>query len=485
MSTYVIRQTTLVLLCASAALGAPAEGKRGREKSTPKQPTQNSTCNDVPAHAVDVILCRPTCDSVTLSTLAYGDLQASIAYGTRRGQLNLQSPVRRFNKGEPTEVTLGSLRPDTRYYFELRADGVGDTQGTFHTQRARGSEFTFTITADSHLDDRANAGLYQRTLANALADAPDFHIDLGDTFMTEKHDNRENAARQYLAQRFYFGQLCHSAPLFFVLGNHDGESPRGRGSEADSLAVWSNLMRKRYFPNPIPDSFFTGDSARHPEAGLLQDYFAWEWGDALFVVLDPYWFTQQQRGQKDNWKRSLGVHQYEWLQQTLAASRASFKFVFIHHLAGGSTPEGRGGAEAVPFFEWGGKNLDGSDGFGDHRPGWAAPIHPLLVRHHVSAVFHGHDHLYAKQDCDGIVYQEVPQPGTPGNKRVPTAAEYGYLSGVIHSSSGHVRVRISPDQANVDYVRSYLPDDERSDRRNAEVAHSYKISAPAKPAAGK
>ena len=65
--------------------------------------------------------------------------------------------------------------------------------------------------------------MYQRTLANALADAPDFHVDLGDTFMTEKHDNRENAARQYLAQRFYFGGLCHSAPLFLVLGNHDVE----------------------------------------------------------------------------------------------------------------------------------------------------------------------------------------------------------------------------------------------------------------------
>jgi len=44
--------------------------------------------------------------------------------------------------------------------------------------------------------------------------------------MAEKHDSRVSAAWQYLAQRFYFGQLCHSAPLFLVLGNHDGESPR-------------------------------------------------------------------------------------------------------------------------------------------------------------------------------------------------------------------------------------------------------------------
>ena len=40
--------------------------------------------------------------------------------------------------------------------------------------------------------------------------------------MSEKHPNRESAAKQYLAQRYYFGQLCHSAPLFFVLGKERG-----------------------------------------------------------------------------------------------------------------------------------------------------------------------------------------------------------------------------------------------------------------------
>ena len=55
-----------------------------------------------------------------------------------------------------------------------------------------------------------------QTLANALADAPDFHVDLGDTFMTEKHASRESAARQYVAQRYYFGLISHSAPLYLV-----------------------------------------------------------------------------------------------------------------------------------------------------------------------------------------------------------------------------------------------------------------------------
>jgi hypothetical protein len=200
---------------------------------------------------------------------------------------------------------------------------------------------------------------------------------------------------------------------------------------------------------------------------MLEDYYAWTWGDALFVVLDPFWFTQKQRNGEDNWKRTLGDAQYQWLQRTLETSRAKFKFIFIHHLVGGADAQNRGGAEATPFYEWGGKNADGSAGFKANRPGWPAPIHQLLVQNKVSAVFHGHDHFYAKQDLDGIVYQLVPQPGYPGNGRAPrSAAEYGYVNGTILGSSGHLRVSVSAQQAKVDYVRTQGQDG---------VAHSHLI----------
>ena len=437
-----------VVLTASAAEDQPAHKGGGS-----RQPVMSSPCNDVPAHPFDLVLGRPTGDSVTLSVLAYQDTEGCIAYGTQRANYTQQTPRRLFMKDEPAELVLGALRPDTQYYYQFRGGGTNSAENSFHTQRPPGGAFTFTITADSHLDEHTSPAVYRQTLANALADAPDFHIDLGDTFMSEKHPSRESAARQYLAQRFYFDQLCRSAPLFLVLGNHDGESPRGRGDATDSLAVWSNAMRKRYFPNPVPDNFYTGDATKHPEAGLLQDYYAWTWGDALFVVLDPFWYTQQQRGQHDNWKRTLGIEQYQWLQRTLENSRAKFNFVFIHHLVGGLDNQCRGGSEAAPFFEWGGRNLDGTDGFKEHRPGWPLPIHQLLVLNHVNIVFHGHDHLYAKQELDGIVYQECPQPGDPKGSTL-SAAEYGYANGVLLGSSGHLRVEVGSQQANVLYIRS-------------------------------
>jgi hypothetical protein len=226
-------------------------------------------------------------------------------------------------------------------------------------------------------------------------------------------------------------------------------------------------MRKRYFPNPVPDSFYSGNATPHPQAGLLEDYYAWEWGNGLFVVLDPFWFTQRQRGQRDNWKRSLGAEQYQWLKRTLAASKAEFKFIFIHHLVGGLDDQGRGGAEAASLYEWGGRNADGSDGFAQHRPGWPSPIHQLLLQNKVSVVFHGHDHFYARQDLDGIVYQEVPQPGYPGNGKLPRSAiEYGYVNGTILGSSGYLRVTLSPKQTKVEYVRAVTG-------QSATVSDSY------------
>lgn len=476
MRIPLVSLVVLLVLGAGVTLGA-SEGQQDRKRNSPKQPRQDSVCNDVPARPMDVILVRPTRDSVTLSVLAYQDMEGRVVYGLQQTQLEHETPIRRFVANEPTEVRIGSLDSDARYFYALRTRDGGAVEGNFHTQRPPGSSFTFTITADSHLDERTRPELYQCTLANVLADGADFHIDLGDTFMSEKHDSRAHAARQYLAQRYYFGQVCRQSPLFLVLGNHDGESPRGRVADADSLCVWSNRMRKRYFPNPFPDGFYTGNADEHPNAGLLQDYFAWHWGDALFVVLDPFWFSTRGRGGRDIWTCSLGPDQYRWLARTLSTSKDPLKFVFTHHLVGGATPEGRGGVEAAPFFEWGGKNRDGSEGFREHRPGWAMPIHELLVRNRVTAVFHGHDHLYARQELDGVVYQEVPQPGTPGQRKPRMAEEYGYKTGVVLGSPGYLRVRVTAGKATVDYVGSILPDGIPKGRRTGGGEHSYALPA--------
>jgi len=478
----IVAFASFIALAADDKPRGPGRGKDELRKGgdVPIEDLARLFRTDVPPHPLDIVLGRPTKNSITAKVLAYADSEGVIHYGPKAGAPAARTAVFPLRAGEPAEVAITGLQPDTQYFYRLStragsAPWITEPERSFRTQRSPGRTFTFVVQADPHLDDKVEPKLLERSLLNGLADAPDFLIDLGDTFMTDKYRGaRELAARHYLAQRYYFGLVGHSVPVFLALGNHDGEMG---GPRRQDEAIWSNMMRKKYFANPVPDGFYTGNDVKHPALGLLQDYYAWEWGEALFVVLDPFWFSADKRS--DNWARSLGETQYRWLQRTLEGCKAKFKFIFLHHLVGGATPEGRGGSEAAPFYEWGGRNPDGTDGFRVNRPGWPVPIHQLLVQHQVSIVFHGHDHIYAAQELDGIVYQEVPQPGNPdkgGRDTIPrTAEEYGYLSGKILGSPGYLRLTVAPDKVTSEFVRPVLPADETSSRQNTAVAHSYEI----------
>ena len=96
------------------------------------------------------------------------------------------------------------------------------SSGTATRGRARppGAPFVFTVQADSHLDLGVDTGAYRKSILHAVAGGTDFHVDLGDTFMTDKYLRPEDARPHYLAQRYYLGLVGRVAPVFLVLGNH-------------------------------------------------------------------------------------------------------------------------------------------------------------------------------------------------------------------------------------------------------------------------
>jgi hypothetical protein len=181
---------------------------------------------------------------------------------------------------------------------------------------------------------------------------------------------------------------------------------------------------------------------------------------------------------ENGWLWTLGQTQYEWLFDTLSASKARWRFVFTHHLVSTSMLDnpgyGRGGIEVAkykvdqqPSFEWGGEDANGAYVFDLKRPGWShGPIHDLLAQEGVTAVFHGHDHFFAKQDLDGIVYQECPQPGDAMYK---AGFHASYKHGDFLPNSGHLKVTVTAEKVFVDYVRAFLP----GDGPNGQVAYSY------------
>jgi len=286
--------------------------------------------------------------------------------------------------------------------------------------------FSFAVQADPHMDEQSDPNVYKQTLANIIKDKPAFLIDLGDTFMIDKLQSKseENIKARYVLMKSYF-DLLGNIPLYLVVGNHDGE------------AGWDKLNSSKYRLEYFPNNKYS--------------YYSLEQNNSLFIILDPYRFTTT-KPNADGWGWTLGKEQYDWLKNVLATSKAAHKFVFIHQLVGGDN-QGRGGTELAKLYEWGGYNTDGSYGFDKNRPGWGKPIHQLLVDNKVEIVFKGHDHFYAKQDLDGIVYQTMPQPSHPGDK-INTATEYGYTSGDIIGGSGHLLVTVVGDSVKVEFKQA-------------------------------
>ena len=449
---------------------------------------------------LSLVLGRASDRSVTVSALAKEPMEGYFEYGTASGNYGRKTNLLAFPAGKPVESVFDNLQPNTEYFYRLQYRKPGEAafnarpECRFHTQRAAGSTFTFGVQGDSHPErpQMNDPELYARTLLNAASGKPDFYICMGDDFSVDtlRTINADTVAQRYTLQRPFLGLVAQSAPLFLVNGNHEQASlfNFNQSDVRHDVAVWAQNARNRYFPTPAPDGFYTGDteplkSDRTVEGLLCLDVGrrALRGPGQLLALARSAWTTGSEGGDdgqkghdghkdRDWWGITLGDAQYQWFKQTLEQSKAKYKFVFAHHVLG----TGRGGIEESDLYEWGGRNKRGDWEFGQKRPGWELPVHQLMVKHGVTIFFQGHDHLFARQERDGIVYQEVPMPADQG---YVAYNEDRYQSGVKLPNSGYLRVTVSPEQVKVDYVRCYLPKDETDQRKTGEVAHSYTIKA--------
>lgn len=438
----------------------------------------------------NIVLGVPTSNSIkanVFSTTQTGTV--SISYGTNAGNYPSKTTSQTLNAASPLEISLTGLANNTKYYYRLNFNNTKDgSVGTseeysFHTARPSGSAFSFSIQGDSHPErpKEFNAELYSRTLMTAAADKPDFHITLGDDFSVDTLNastiTSAQVAERYTIQRPYLGLIGNSAPVFLVNGNHEQSAGYLLDGTANNVAVWAQNARNAYYSQPAPDGFYTGNSQSIPFIGLARNYYSWSWGDALFVVIDPYLPSTvplatifgTTPSNSDIWAPTHGDAQYVWLKNTLEQSKAKYKFVFAHHVMG----SGRGGVEVAGLAEWGGLNKNGVSEFASKRSTWATPIHQLMVANKVSIFFQGHDHIWVRQQLDGVTYQTLSEPANP-NYNFSEWTDY-FLSGDKFPNSGYTRVNVTPNGVKVDYVRTYLPADEGVGKTNGMTAFSYTI----------
>jgi 3',5'-cyclic AMP phosphodiesterase CpdA len=341
------------------------------------------------------------------------------------------------------EWRIDGLAAGARYDYEVVGCSVMG-EAPLHaanviTQRPAGASFTFALISDTHIGadltfpnqgDEATLTAVSREIAAA---SPDFLVNLGD--MLDYHQYGFNVpppdaatARQaYVNYRGALGDLSGSAFHYPVIGGWDSESGCNTAAEIDR----SRSQRLLYLPSPGPET--------DPEGGSpFEDYYAFAWGDALFVVLNVYTYTPSchflsiDPGLPDDW--TLGQTQLDWLRQTLANSRSKWKFLLVHHPVGGNAGDdadsayGRGGGRAAHVGE-------------------QEIVHQMMRDYGVQLFFYGHDHVFTDMVVDGIHYS---LPGSAGAIWMFTAAETGYTT--FWPDSGWARVDVTSDDVHVRFV---------------------------------
>ena len=316
--------------------------------------------------AINLILGRPTKSSIAISALAAEKLKAYIEYGYSKTRYTGKSQVISIEPGNPAVFEISGLKSNARVYYRVQymtATGTSFSptkQYSFATPRNKNTSFSFSVQGDTH-PERAgkmfNADLYSVTMANILSQQPDFHILLGDDFSIDPlidkgQANQANVEKIYSTHRNWLSIAGNSVPIFLVNGNHEQAAAYLLDGTTTNPAILAGNARLKYYPLPAPNTFYSGDQSKVEGIGLLRDYYAWEWGDALFVSLDPYWHSKNavdnvagvsadeaatggKGGGKGGgtkatnlWTVGIGDEQYAWLKETLEKSSAKFKFIF-------------------------------------------------------------------------------------------------------------------------------------------------------------
>lgn len=465
--------TSLLIIVSTTSFSQ--KGKKFEQKKQNQKGSKNfgNKMSELAIPIGNMIIGSPTNNSVTASVILEKDAEGFIEYAIESGKYNYKTSMFKTTNSEPLEINIDQLKPNSLYYYRLNYRLAGESKFTvtseswFATQKNPTTSFSFGIQGDSHperVGKMFNSNLYQQTIEHVTEYKPDFYFMLGDDFNIDRlvasnSATRENVEPIYKTQRYYLGNPGTNPPLYLVNGNHEQAAKYLLNGTPDNAAIQAGLARKKFFPLPAPNQFYSGDNDTVPFIGLLKDYYAFEWGNALFVVIDPYWHSdvavdnqpniEGNKGKKDPWSITLGIKQYEWLKKTLENSKSKFKFVFAHHVNG----TGRGGVERAKYYEWGGFGQNGQWQFDSYRSGWDMPIHQLFINNKVSIFFQGHDHLFAKQELDGVIYQSVPNPADDTHTAFNKEA---YTIGEILPNSGFLHITVHPEDVKVEYIRSYF-----------------------------
>jgi 3',5'-cyclic AMP phosphodiesterase CpdA len=284
------------------------------------------------------------------------------------------------------QVTLRGLPAGERVTYRVfSGEAPLAPPSSFRAAAPPGIPFRFCVLGDSGTGSPAQ----ERVAGQLLRAEPDIVLHAGDLVYPY-------GARADYEDKFFrpYREVLRSATWFPCIGNHDIISWLGR---------------------PWTDTFVLPDE----ESGT-ERYYAFDWGDVRFVVLDTAIGALVPGGR-----------QHRWLQGEVARPRPRWWVALLHH----------------PQY---------SSGVHGSNPLVRAVVEPLLDRARCDAVFSGHDHHYERthpQGRAGTVHFVTGGGGAPirrvGKSDFTAVSESAYHLLAVDVDPERMRVRAVRDDGEV------------------------------------
>ncbi len=302
-----------------------------------------------------------TRESMTVCWRNSGEFAGIVRWGETANCEN-ESPT--GTKAEFQQVKLEGLKPETQYFYMVETkdadeNPIASEVSTFQTASNPETPFSFAVISDTQHNPSVSGPIAEM----AWAKRPNFMLHAGD--LVDKGKMSDDWIDEFFASMH---PLISRVPFYPVLGNHEQNA-------------------KNYFDYmALPD----------PEY-----YYQFSYGNTDFFMIDS------------NRKVDAESEQYKWLDEALAKSKATWKFVCHHHPPYSSDEN-----------DYGDLWKTNKSTRGDTR---VRALVPLYDKHNVDIVWNGHIHSYERTwplkenqatDKNGTIYMITGGGGggleTPG-----------------------------------------------------------------------
>jgi len=360
-------------------------------------------------------------DNTKMTVMWQSDTSASstIYWGTTQTYDDSIS-VSEYGNDHQFKYTITGLTPMQKYFYKIKIAGITKESSFITAPDTNAQNLTFYIYGDTRAHPEVQNDITGRILTEINNDpnSQTFCLITGDCVT---HGRTEADWQDQFFNTSYSNNetLKSMVPYIIARGNHENYDANYNNGYATTFY--------KYWPYNFASGSTNGDDM----------YYSIDYGPVHIVVLDQYDNSSFDPAQ-------LSSAQLSWLQNDLANSNKTWKFILLHEP--GWTAKSTSKSEH-------GNNTDVQNN-----------IQPLCLQYGVKAVFGGHNHYYAHCKVDSVNHFTLGGGGAPlyspsytsGGVIVYAEKTYHFMKVQIQGNNARLTA-IKPDGSVIETINLQMP----------------------------